>query len=53
MALPSKSQLNWTIHGINLIERAKALLEHNNPNPTPEEIIITKWCEEAEEWLAS
>lgn len=51
--MESQSKLEWTIHGIELIQKALALLQHAYPNPTPEEVIITKWCEEAEEWLTS
>ena len=46
MAFPSKSQLNWTLHGIELIQQAQKLIENNSEK-------AKKWHEEAEEWLAS
>lgn len=48
MAFPNKSQLNWTIHGIELIQRAQEIIKDLNPTP-----LTDKWLEEAEEWQAS
>lgn len=47
MSLPNAAQLNWTLEGINLIQRAIERLKNSDSAEDK------AWCEQAEDWICS